>query len=343
MPYYKQREALSPLASSTITPVRVERFLELIATGFSRPVSGFSLGSREQAVEDYKSFYVARSIHFTPHRESAPTYWLTLVGEKVDARVCFPGSRSPWLDEKPPALADIEHHWQPLSDPVLIDELEQTFKALESHAENNQCAELTDEERLAEIQVPDVDLRVLEAFCVSLGRESRDSLAYIEEHVIPAASNPHDYLVKNNLLCGMTLNSCRYFSWHDLVFGSSSFFRQHDYFCEMDWKAEAADVEWNINNLLTRISSSRARFLDLADDGENYLTEYWLKLAAEKLRISGWRILFLDNVGDSYIFSLVEAHEVTRFEELGRALGLETGVMEMVEPRRKGWLYRLLG
>lgn len=253
MPYYKKRVALSPLNSEIITRSRAERLLELSVQGFSTPLNRLNMSIRQEAVEDYKDFYVPRSIAFSGGGgDNKPTYCLSLLNDEIDARVVYYSEKkSPWLRNDSPSLSEIEACWLPLTDADMQREMEKLFLAVEEHALAHHYAGLPDEHKLSVVKREDIDLVSLVNFCSILGQNTEQTIKWTEDHVQFAAFNPHNYLKTNNLLAQLTLDSCRHFSWRNLIFDNDTHFYNNGYFAIEDWKTEAADMEYGIRELLT--------------------------------------------------------------------------------------------
>lgn len=326
MPYYKEKRALSPLTSDVIRRERIERFLRMSANGFSTGVTSLMCSVRKEAIEDYKGFFIPQSLTFHYKGNNTPCFYICVFEDSLDARVTYPESKSPWTSSEP-SIKQVEEHWQPLTDPVLIREMEDLFERVEAYAVKHHFSDFEGEDKLSAVKRHEVDISLLGSFCQMLGRGNTEVLDYIENHVIFAAFNPQNYLKQNDILNRMSIAECRDFSWKDTLTWDTSQFYESVLLCAMDWKGEAEDVSWNINEILKMIDPQNAETINMEDDGENSLTSYWLEQAAPLLAAMGWRIVFVDNIGDSYIFTLMESEKAEEFVRMGKSLGLDTSAL----------------
>ncbi|SIS64830.1 DUF6630 family protein [Paracoccus saliphilus] len=321
MPYYLDRKALSPLPSRLISRDRVERLARINTLGLSTGPQGVGIGIRHQPQEDFRGFHVPRSLDFFHLGKNDTTYWLCLLDDETDMRVASRAARSPWLDGNIPTLAQIEAHWASVDDPAQQEELARMFTEIEGLAERLGYFPASKEEKLAEIVPEDVNLAELETFGGMLGGHTAETQQYIQDHLLPAATSPREYLESRDLLTDMSRAACRNFSWRQtLLYG---YFHDNSYVRVLDWKSSAEDVAWNLNQILKRVAPECGGEVDLVDDDENVLTEYWLKRARPQLRRLGFHMVFLADIGDSYILTLTGKANIFRFLEAGRNIGLK--------------------
>lgn len=321
MPYYLERRALSPLPSRLIARERVERLARINTLGLSTGPGGVGAGIRHQPIEDFKGFYVPRALDLCHSGKNDTTYWLCLLNDEIDMRAVSRTARSPWLDGNIPTLAQIETHWALVDDPAQLEELVNRFIKIEDLAEQLGYFPATKEEKRAEIIPEDVNLGELETFGNLLGRNTAQTQQYIQDHLLPAAISPREYLESKDLLTGMSRAACRNFSWRQtLLYGD---FYDNSYIRVLDWNSSAEDVAWNLNQILKRVAPECKGEIQLVDDDENFLTEYWLKRADPQLRQMGLYMVFLADIGDSHILTLIEKTNIFRFLEAGRKIGLK--------------------
>ncbi|SMG37787.1 DUF6630 family protein [Paracoccus sp. J56] len=342
MPYYLKREALAPLISEVVTRTRVERLADALPNGFSAGLSGLWFTRRADAHDDYKGYYVPRSISFGRMQPDAAGFHLCLLDDVVDARFTRSGAqRSPWQGNDTPTIEEIEAYWAPLVSTDMVAEMVSHFVAVEAYAIEHGHLQTNDEDKLRMVHRYDVPLDELAAFCTILGRDTHETRSYIEDHVIFAAFNPHNYLMAQGLLAGMSGHDCRHFSWRSIVF--DGFFNESRYICEVDWKADAEDVAWNVNAILAAVTPKYKQTIKLSSDGENRTADYWLLCAASQLKQLGWSIVLISNGGDSYLFTLLELSKTREFIELGQCLDLEITMLSPNDQLQPSWARRLSG
>lgn len=343
MPQYLERKALSPIDPAMISRERIERLFKLDVNSFGLSYPWRIGFSQRKTTEDYNGYFIPRAIRlYDGEREQDHVYYLVLLDDEVDARLEIPSEgESPWSNSNKPDISAIERYWKPIIDKEVISEMVQVFEAIEEHALDNHYANVPDEEKLSIVPQPNIDLGMLSKFCKTLGAEDSEINNYAENHIILAATDPKNYLAKNKLVGDMTLSQCRNFSWRNKIIDSKGAFSTKNYICEVDWKADAGDVSYAINLILAKRTNLNIGQISLSQDDEIYSAEHYLNKAAAEIQHKRAVIVFVDNVGDSYIFTLLDESITESFVSMGKSLGLDTNAL--LPPKKKGWFSRILG
>lgn len=336
MPYYKTKNALSPITSDIITYKRVQSIVDSGCSGIGSSFDEIYVQINKE--QEYKGFYLAKGVDIHEGVDATSSaYVVCLLEDKIDLRKQKKGAESPWVkDNRPvkdaPCIDQIEGYWLPANDENDIREAERMFLKAEKIVAEKYGLDVTMEAKLAAISKDEVDCEAVAEFCALLGRNTAESHHYIEEHVIFAAYNPHNYLQKNNKLEHMTFQQCKKFSWKNLVL--SEYFRDQCYIDNMDWKGSADDVNWVVNRMLQSITTANKKTLsqrifktnkqaiNLEDDKENYATYYWLEKASIELKALGWLLIDIDIGGDCHIITLMQGKDAKRFVELGNVINI---------------------
>lgn len=342
MPFYTARTAAAPLRSDVVTRERLERLLRLSNPRCIDRQAGIEVEIRHVAVEDDNGFFVPRSICFSHAGGHAPTFWLLILDDEIDARVCNsqPGP-SPWSGTRVPDQEAIDAYWRPLTDPIAILDMEVLFVRVEAHMLSEMTSDLSDDAKLSVVPREVVDLRALAAFCAMLGRDTRETAAHVDDHVIFAAYDPRSYLRTRGCLGMMTLEECRLFSWRGLVRDGDSHFFARSFLCAVDWKADAGDIETAMRPVLDAVAPHAATGFHLKDDGTTFLASDWLEMAAALLAQKGLAIVQVDRAADTTVLTVIEADKAARLVRLGRKLGFDCAAIGAFAAERKGWFARL--
>ncbi|RJS93685.1 hypothetical protein D3260_06335 [Salinisphaera sp. Q1T1-3] len=331
------------MSADRLSRDRVERLLNLSVIGFTTGTEPrLDLQVRKEAVPDYKGYYVPAAVHFGIAGREHPTYGLTVLDEEIDARVVVSSAaRSPWLETGHPSLASIEQHWKPVDDQNSLDEMLRLFALVEEYALNHHYPHLSRSEKLSVVKEPHVNVDALREFGEMLSGFDTAADNYIEKHLIFPARDPRGFLTKGGRWKKMTLSDCREFSWHDAIYDEKGYFARHNLIAEMDWKATAADVAYQIN-LIVESRGLNIGDISLPNDEETNLTGRHLNEAAKKLSHSDIAIIIFDDDSDSHIFTLMPKSRVDRFLACGHEIGLT--LQSLPPPRNKisklltGWL-----
>ena len=324
MPYYVSKKPLSPLSPEVISRKRIERFFEQSTTGGSIALERIMFQIRMKAVEFYKGYYIPQSLSFYRQEGEEIQFTLTLLPSSVDARVAYTKDKqSPWTDETP-KLSEIEAYWQPLTERDLIQDMVTLFNRVEAHVIGDSVKAITPVDKLSSVTQRDVDINTLQEFCLTLGAKTPLITAYIEDHIIFAAHNPKKYLQTENRINNLSLNACRAFTWKDVLLDEDSPFKSEGFLCEMDWKSDAEEVAAFINHTLSVRDFKKSEPIQLNQIEDHYLTETYLDQASKKLKKRKLALVYVHNVGDSYIFTILDKKSVKKFVKQGKELGLET-------------------
>ncbi|PID36627.1 MAG: hypothetical protein CR993_04600 [Rhodobacterales bacterium] len=340
MPYYLEKTALAPLSPDLLDRKRVERLFRMSVWGFGTSLwPSVNLSIDRARPTEHKGFYVPPAISFHWAGRDNPTYTLTLIGDDIDARIHEPSDKkSPWLSDETPDLAAIEAFWPPLRDPKQIEEMLEVFGHVEKIALDNYVLDLTDEEKLACVRREDINIDTLHNYARILGGGDAESEAYIEDHLLFAAYNPHGYLQQHDKLATMARRECREFSWRELLYGQDSYFTKKFYVIELDWKASAQDVQWCIETVAAARKWDKPA-LPREDDPDAPAGPY-LSKALWELGAEGKFLLTVDVPGDSTVYTVLHGGKLaSTFAAMGQELGLSSNLV--VPEQRKGWLSRL--
>lgn len=335
MPYYRQRRALCPVSDDTLTARRIDQLISDIGTVYGEIPGGF-FRTRSKAVEDYKGFYVARSLSFNRPGTGSRCYTLCLIGEELDGRVSIMQDDSPWTRDGIPTEADIEAYWQPLQSPADLVDIHVLFgEILQKIAQKQQRPTETTVEKIKALREESVDPGAISDYCKILGGDTPETQAHIENHVLPAAQDPAGYLTKMGLIEKMSVSGCRNFTWRDaILFG---YFRRAGFLAELDWKAEPEDITAALQKMLgLHHAEITAPILS-----EDLSAEGALARATQILSDAGWDLFLLGDEGDSYILTLAEQKNTREFLRLGRTIGLKT--LQLQLKKRTTLIERLFG
>ncbi|WP_132273147.1 hypothetical protein [Neorhizobium sp. JUb45] len=263
----------------------------------------------------------------------------------VDARFFERGSRkSPWIEieGRPPTLAEIQSYWRPVTEPAMQKRVETAFLAVERHITRHHMADATEEHKLQHVSRQELDWNSLGQFCTVLGGSTKETRAFIDDHLMFAAYNPQNYLRTHGLLDNMTLDDCREFTWLSLLMDSDSHFYRSHHICVVDWKTEGDEVEFCINRLLKTERPDTEDRVDLGGDGVMSATDDWLAKASGQLERLALQILLIDSGGDNYVFTLADSRKAKRLVSLGKMIGLVVDVFPSPQAGGKGWFGRIM-
>jgi len=121
----------------------------------------------------------------------------------------------------------------------------------------------------------------------------------------------------------MSATDCDYFSWYSLIRDVDSLFKSRNLLIDEDWKGMAEDVEWSIEALLKARDLNVKKPITLTDIPDEYLTSTYLDQAYTQLHKQGLWLVYIDEGGDSYTFTILKKSEAKKLIKCGQALGLK--------------------
>jgi|GEM_PF-3824842 len=325
MPYYHDQAALSPLPETLISRARLERVLSVGGTGFRSVVDNLFYRARLTPVENYKGFFIPGSMTFGRVREEHIHYTLALLDDAVDVRITDTSkTTSPWIDEShSPDLSEIDAHWAAVNSETTLAKVVEIFTSLEDYVIDEAAETAPPVSKLSRIKPTQISVKPLEKFCNLLGGNNADIMKFTREHIIPAAEDPRRYVQDTGKLATMSATDCDYFSWYSLIRDVDSLFKSRNLLIDEDWKGMAVDVEWSIEALLKARDLHVKKPITLTDIPDDYLTSTYLDQAYTQLHKQGLWLVYIDEGGDSYTFTVLKKSEAKKLIKWGQALGLK--------------------